>query len=231
MKKIVGIYKITNIINGKSYIGLSKNCMRRWYDHRSKAFNSHKKDDLEKPLYKAFRKYGLENFTFEILEECLEEDLAKKEIFFIEKEGTYKKGYNANLGGDLGLSKEKALRGENHKNSKLTEQDVIFCRECFKDGLRSKDIWEKYYKNKITFSGFQNMWHGRTWKHIKPETFDNKLYTRKKVSDKLIKEILQFYSNHPNYNEVARHFKGRVGYGTIYNICSTNGEQTYSPRK
>lgn len=46
----VGIYKITNNINNKCYIGQSRNIEKRWRDH--------KYSNLDYPLYRAFRKYG-----------------------------------------------------------------------------------------------------------------------------------------------------------------------------
>lgn len=51
------------------------------------------------PLYLAFKKYGLENFSFEIIEECNPEELNKKEIFYIQYYNSYKFGYNQNEGG------------------------------------------------------------------------------------------------------------------------------------
>ena len=63
-----GIYKITNIINNKSYIGKSNNIEKRFKEHQHLAFTTGHKE-YEKTLYKAFRKYGLDNFNFEILEE------------------------------------------------------------------------------------------------------------------------------------------------------------------
>ena len=68
MEKITGIYKITNQLNGHAYIGLSKNCLKRWNDHYSKSCHPQKQEDYDKPLYKAMRKYGRENFSFEIIE-------------------------------------------------------------------------------------------------------------------------------------------------------------------
>ena len=68
MKKICGIYCITNIVNGKQYVGLSKDCYKRWSDHYSKSYGSKKEDDIRKPLYQAMKKYGRENFSFMILE-------------------------------------------------------------------------------------------------------------------------------------------------------------------
>ena len=57
------IYKITNLINGKIYVGKSKNPKVRWRQHKS-----HSKKRNTK-LYYAMRKYGIENFIFEVLEE------------------------------------------------------------------------------------------------------------------------------------------------------------------
>jgi group I intron endonuclease len=66
---VIGIYKITNSINGKVYIGLSTNIEKRWNKHRSVMTNP-KERNYKYPLYCAMRKYGIENFTFEVLEEC-----------------------------------------------------------------------------------------------------------------------------------------------------------------
>ena len=76
---MIGIYLIENKINGKGYVGLSVNMQRRWWDHRSKSMTSNKKEDLDKPLYKAMRKHGLENFKLTILEECPKEKLKERE--------------------------------------------------------------------------------------------------------------------------------------------------------
>lgn len=65
---MIGIYKITNNINGKVYIGQSIDINKRWKEHKYRSQIPNK--EYDKYLYRAFRKYGLENFTFEILEEC-----------------------------------------------------------------------------------------------------------------------------------------------------------------
>ena len=105
-EKICGIYKITNLVNGKVYIGQSTNMERRWKDHK-RMFNY--KDDgslkYNYPLYCAFRKYGEENFKFEIIEECSEEELNEKEILYIKQYNSYvrwenSKGYNQTIGGE-----------------------------------------------------------------------------------------------------------------------------------
>lgn len=60
--KISGIYEIKNNLNGKKYIGKSENCYGRWLSHRTnyKLQNN--------PLYEDMRKYGIENFSFRIIE-------------------------------------------------------------------------------------------------------------------------------------------------------------------
>ena len=77
---MIGIYKITNNLNGKSYIGLSKDIQKRAREHFNRAFNE-KDKEYEKYLYRAIRKYGLENFSVIILEECKENELTEKEMF------------------------------------------------------------------------------------------------------------------------------------------------------
>lgn len=77
---ICGIYKITNKVNGKCYIGQSINIKRRWRQHKETYVNP-ASENYDYPLYKAIRFYGLENFSFEVLEECQPEKLNEKEIY------------------------------------------------------------------------------------------------------------------------------------------------------
>lgn len=101
MKVICGIYKITNQVNGKCYIGQSINIARRWRDHK-KASSDASYNAYDSVLHKAFRKYGIENFSFEVLEECSQESLNAKEIYWINyfNSDDSQKGYNLTPGGD-----------------------------------------------------------------------------------------------------------------------------------
>jgi len=63
----IGVYKITNIINNKCYIGSSKTIKKRWYEHKRQL---RKNQHHSKALQRAFNKYGENNFVFEILELC-----------------------------------------------------------------------------------------------------------------------------------------------------------------
>lgn len=95
------IYKITNKINNKCYIGQTiKSAEYRWKEHQAHAFGTHK-NDVNKTLYKAIRKYGLENFTFEVLQDNIEtyEKLDEAEIYWIDFYNSFVKGYNETFGG------------------------------------------------------------------------------------------------------------------------------------
>ena len=218
MKKIIGIYCIENLINHKKYIGLSKDCLKRWADHYSKSINSKRIDDVNKPLYRAMKKYGRENFSFSILEECKEDELKEKEIFWIHKLNTYYKGYNATLGRDL--PEGHILKGEDHGRSKLTEKEVIFCREQYKNGKESRKIWEQYFSSKITYQGFQKMWHGKTWKHVMPEVFEHNPRPRKKFTDEEIRKVKELYSKGYSCAEIYSYFEKRISRTTINDICN-----------
>ena len=92
------IYCITNLINGKKYVGKTTySVTKRFQEHCS----DFKKLRCEKrPLYRAMNKYGIENFVIEELAECPNEELDSYEIMYIDKLGTYHNGYNATRGGD-----------------------------------------------------------------------------------------------------------------------------------
>lgn len=92
----VGIYKITNKLNGKCYIGQSQNIFKRWSVHG----NKNKSNNCDMAIAKAVTKYGIENFTFEILELCNKNELNDKEKYWVSKFDTYVKGYNSTTGGD-----------------------------------------------------------------------------------------------------------------------------------
>lgn len=92
-----GIYKITNKINGKSYIGKTVDLHKRTVTHLWRLENgTHPNPHLQR----AFDKYGKNNFGFEVLERCREEDLNDKEMAYIKKYDSFGTGYNLTAGGD-----------------------------------------------------------------------------------------------------------------------------------
>lgn len=91
------IYKITNTINSKVYVGKTNYTLEKRFKYHLR--DRLKPNFLKRPLYRAFQKYGIENFTIELLCECLESEADEKEIFWISYYDSYKNGYNATVGG------------------------------------------------------------------------------------------------------------------------------------
>lgn len=86
------IYCITNKLNGKQYVGLTTRGIQERYTEHSKT---------DSYVGRAIRKYGQDNFTVSQLDVARSpEELAEKEIYWIDKLNTYEKGYNQTLGGD-----------------------------------------------------------------------------------------------------------------------------------
>lgn len=211
MMIMIGIYKITKKIDGKSYIGQSNDIQRRFNEHKTK-----------KGLIidQAIQKYGISAFNFEILEECSLEELNSREKYWIAFYNTYKGfGYNCNEGGG-------DSRGENNGRTKLTNNDVAYIRECYDLHYRRRDVY-KQFKDKISFSAFASIWDGTTWKDIKQEVYtkENKEYymhhaTDGENSDKALltnKEVILCRERYVNESarDIYKDFQDRMSYQTF----------------
>lgn len=122
----IGIYKITNIIDGKFYIGSSNNIEKRWISHRYHL--RHNKHHAEH-LNRAWRKYGENSFIFEILEETEQSALIEMEQKYLDKFQSWKPkiGYNncKIAGSQIGrkhTEKTKKLIGKIHKGKRITQE-------------------------------------------------------------------------------------------------------------
>ena len=93
-----GVYKITNLLDNKCYIGQSVDIYKRWCDHCKCGCGMDTPKNNK--LYTAMLEDGLENFSFELLEECLKEELNKKEAFYINLYESNDYGYNITRGND-----------------------------------------------------------------------------------------------------------------------------------
>lgn len=93
------IYKITNDVNEKVYIGKTLHSVeKRWKEHIK---DSKRERTENRPLYRAMNKYGVEHFHIETIEECVEEIAEEREVFWIKEYNSFgKNGYNATIGGD-----------------------------------------------------------------------------------------------------------------------------------
>lgn len=139
MKK--AIYKITNLINGKIYIGQSKDPIRRWKEHKWDSFNPNCIDNSL--LHLAIKKYGEENFELTIIGWF--DDYNEKEKYYIQEFNSLApNGYNIALGG----KEPPHSYGENHHNSKYSQEIVDnIINDLLSKKYTQKQIEEKYHVN------------------------------------------------------------------------------------
>ena len=146
---MIGIYKIENLISGKVYIGQSRNIEKRWIAHRTRPFNSNS-NQYDSPLYRSIRKYGLENFSFVVLEETAIEDLDDREKCWIEYYDSHNKemGYNMTGGGDSATC------------TTLTREQVDEIKSLLETNMSQQDIADKYNVDQRSISYINT---GETW--------------------------------------------------------------------
>ena len=87
-----GIYKITNIQNQKCYVGQAADLASRWRQHIKRGIGA--EAPTRNKLYPAMQEIGVENFTFEVVEECSREKLNEREDYWQEYFGAKEFGYS-----------------------------------------------------------------------------------------------------------------------------------------
>lgn len=180
-KIIPGVYSITNIINGKRYIGHSRSIKRRWRDHR---YDLKRGISAHTHLQSAWNLYGRENFEFSILE-ILPSDLTTPEYEKVEtkwvlhfKSHLSDFGYNGVLPGSI-PSKAK----NRNKTEKKDRRQFFICisttgeiikrkgakEVCELTGIKSNRLW--YYYNYWNSSKNNRYRSYKGWIVIKKEDY------------------------------------------------------------
>ena len=121
---------------GKTMLTIEK----RWQEHCK---DSKRRKMEKRPLYSAMRKYGIENFKIEEIEECSDVIVNEREIYWIEKLQTFKNGYNATIGGDGKHYLDYDLICETYlevKNLKETAKICGCCTDSVSNILKEKGI-------------------------------------------------------------------------------------------
>lgn len=144
-----GIYCIQNKINGKRYIGQSKNIKRRINEHFKEAFRP-KCESYNYPIKQAIRKYGKENFRVIILEECDEAKLDEREIYWIDFFASVRNGYNISSGG---IANDGGVK----LNRDIANQIIDLLKNTT---IEIKDIAKKFG---ITSANVSQINHGKIW--------------------------------------------------------------------
>jgi group I intron endonuclease len=219
---MIGIYKITNKINNKCYIGQSTNIEERWKAHKKKAFSGNEESNKEynKALYKAFRKYGIDNFDFSVLEECPQTQLGEREAYYIDlyKANSNHHGYNETSGYEYS---SYGMREEQHPNHKLTANEVYYIRECYNQHKDKNEVYEEF-QDKINLTGFHKIWNNFTWKNIHQDVYteENRRYylfkrnshpgsknPRAKLNEQQVYQIRLRKKNGENCKDVYKDYK------------------------
>lgn len=183
------IYKITNTINNKFYIGSTQNLIKRYYTHLNH-IRTNKSTCIA--LIAAVKKYKEENFKFEIIKECSVENLLQEEQHYI---NTLNPEYNIAkiAGSNLGIKRSKEVKqkksasqknnwensnyrkkhlellsknwkkGETHKMAKLSESCVKEIKLKIKEGLLPKQISDLL---KVSYYSVKDIQRNKSWKHV-----------------------------------------------------------------
>lgn len=178
------IYKITNKVNGKLYIGQTTQTLKERFQRHCWGVSLNDKYHFNMAIKQAIKKYGKENFTIELIEEVEVGKLNEREIYWISFYDSYNKGYNCTLGGQDGATRACKL-------SLLEENEVIEAKYL---GFSSKEIGEVYNIDKGTV-------HNIFKRH------NLKLPSKSNLEDRINKDaFVQFLTTNPSIKEIEAKF-------------------------
>jgi len=142
---MVGIYKIENLINNKIYVGKSEVSVENRLNEHKKGYKSNQH------LQRAIKRYGIDNFTFEILEECSKEDCCEKERQWINKLNCmFPNGYNYTSGGEnaSGFTYSEVSKIKMSKSAKIRCSNSIECQRMSQ--MASDRVWNSEDRIKVS---------------------------------------------------------------------------------
>lgn len=206
---IKAIYKITNLINGKIYVGQSVHPEKRWTEHKQRARNHC--DNY--PIHLAISKYGEDNFNFEIIEWTpLYEE--REKFFTRELNALVPNGYNLIEGGHSPI-----LFGEDNSRNTISREAVLNIIKALKENaLTDREIAIKY---NTTDKIVADINHGYTHR-VETETYPIRVKRGRQIlSEEEVKEIKNLLINSSfSFTEIAKK----------YNTTKTNISQINNGR-
>ena len=161
------VYKIVNSVNDRIYVGITTcSLQKRWREHRCAA-----NTDINKPLYRAMRKYGIDKFSMHLIYTATSlEDLREAELRFIKDLGAHALEHGYNLT-DHGISFGRLNQplGENVANSKLNEEIIAFIRAPENWNVSNAQMLymvENKFGIQSVRDTIRDARRGDTWKHL-----------------------------------------------------------------
>jgi len=198
------IYLITNLINGKFYVGKTNNLKIRWRNHKKIAFGGKQKYPKDfSIIHSAIAKYGADNFNIEIIEQFVDE----KECYLFEtwwidylgSNGNF--GYNCNAGGEGGISpteitRQKLIDAQNSPKKQKILSELMTQRHLDDPGFLGKiNAGNKYRVGKThSIESKNKMSESRKANDQRGENVSNSKLTNEKVL-----EIRERYKNEKIY--------------------------------
>lgn len=217
------VYKITNNINNKCYIGSSINVKQRWQQEKNAAYNS-KQISYNYPLSQAFRKYGIENFSFEIIKNnflTLEEMWQYEKDMIIFYNSLCPNGYNQTLFTSCALQDPNVILKLNQRRAQKCalvddKENILEVYPSYQAAARQNN-----YENNAT--------HIREVCLGKRSSFHGKIFRQLDDNDKVIHQPLLSYKNRkriiafdPSINEKHIYFESILSASKILQLdrCS-----------
>lgn len=223
------IYKYTNKVNGKSYVGQTINPRLRQNYHRSASMNE-KSKDYDKKFYRAIRKYGWDSFEYSVLEKCKDSEMNIKERKYIEQYDCVNNGYNITLGGEGHQWSEEWKKWYSEqcqfKNASLTFEDIVWIRECYLDGKKPSEVYPQYSHLLTHYYSFMNIWSGARYGYIMPEVFEQRGNRIKLDFDKA-QDIRKLHQEGLSYDKIAVLYG--VGKATVRDVIKNRTWKIQEP--
>lgn len=220
---MIGIYKITNLINGKVYIGQSINIEQRIRQHKCVSQKENKSAYFA--LYRAIKKYGFDNFNFEVIEECSKEKLDEREIYWISHyhSTVNENGYNMTFGGTNAVNKfyRTVVQMDSITGEELNKYPTL--------SEASRAVNGSVNSIRGCCLGKFKTSYGYAWKYEDDDTyvFVPKSYTYKrkvKQIDRKTKEVIAVYDS---AMEAAQAQNRPNGESTICSVCLKRKPSAY----
>ena len=222
---MIYIYTYTNKINGHQYVGQTNNIQLRYNGHKSDSYNKNS-HSYNYPLHNAIRKYGLENFKFEVIEEVeTREEANKEEKKWIKELNSHisKGGYNITFGGD-GHEREKLTWEELKEKGKLfTGYEIEDIQQRLVREEKYDDIM-KMYEPRLTRTFLSNINQGVNFKNqaldypLKKNFQGEGRFSREEVIEikNEIKKGIQYSEIAKKHNIKSQGFLSMINNGKYY---------------